>query len=113
MKYLKNFFSSEIGICFKKYGNGPIKCVELATGDEKWSAAGFGPGNVSLTGDGKLLALTDDGQIVVIEATPAGYKELVRVKPIAGKCWSTPILSGGRIFARSTKEGVCLDVSGG
>ncbi len=24
----------------------------------------------------------------------------------------TPILSGGRIFARSTKEAVCLDVSG-
>jgi outer membrane protein assembly factor BamB len=98
---------------FKKYGNGPVKCIELLTGKEKWSANGFGPGNLSLTGDGKLLALTDDGQIVVIEATPKAYNELARVKPIAGKCWSTPILSGGRIYARSTKEGICLDVSGG
>ena len=98
---------------FKKYGNGPVKCIELLTGKEKWSANGFGPGNLSLTGDGKLLALTDDGQIVVIDATPKAYNELARVKPITGKCWSTPILSGGRIYARSTKEGVCLDVSGG
>ncbi len=98
---------------FKKYGNGPVKCIELATGEEKWSAPGFGPGNVSLTGNGRLLALTDNGQIVVIDATSSGYKELAKVKSITGKCWSTPILSGGRIFARSTKEGVCIDVSGG
>jgi len=31
---------------------------------------------------------------------------------LTGKCWSTPIYSGGRVYARSTKEGVCLDVSG-
>ena len=98
---------------FKKYGNGPIQCIDLATGKEKWRAPGFGPGNVTLTGEGRLLALSDDGQLVVIEATPSAYKELGRVKAVGGKCWSTPILSGGRIYARSTKEGVCIDVSGG
>lgn len=98
---------------FKKYGNGPIQCIELATGEEKWRAPGFGPGNVTLTGNGQLLALSDDGQLVVIEASPKAYNELGRVKAVGGKCWSTPILSGGRIYARSTKEGVCIDVSGG
>ena len=98
---------------FKKYGNGPIQCIELATGKEKWRTQGFGPGNVTLTGDGKILALSDDGHLVVIQASPSAYKELGRVKAVSGKCWSTPILSGGRIYARSTKEGVCIDVSGG
>jgi outer membrane protein assembly factor BamB len=96
---------------FKKYGNGPLKCIELATGNEKWSTDGFGPGNVTLTGDGKLLALGDDGSLVVAEATPTSYKEIARAKVVSGKCWSTPTLAYGHIFARSTKEAICLNVS--
>ncbi len=94
---------------FKKFGVGPLKCVELATGKVKWEQPDFGQGNVILVND-KLLALTDDGQLVVVEATPRAYKELGRIKAVAGKCWTTPALSDGRLYVRSTKEGVCLDV---
>ena len=96
---------------FKKYGNGPLTCIELATGKEKWAKPGFGPGNVTLTGNGQLLALADDGSLVVAEATPSAYKEVARAKVVDGKCWSTPTLAQGHIFARSTKEAVCLNVS--
>ena len=96
---------------FKEFKTGPMKCVELATGDVKWEQKGFGPGNVILVSD-KLLALADDGQLVVVEPTPAAYKELARTKAVQGKCWSTPAFSDGRIYVRSVKEGVCLDVSG-
>ena len=95
---------------FKEYGNGPLKCVELATGKVKWEKSGFGPGNVILA-DGKLLALTDSGELVAAEATPAAYQEISRAKILSGKCWSTPVVSNGRVFARSTKEAVCVDVS--
>ncbi|MEW6304419.1 MAG: PQQ-binding-like beta-propeller repeat protein [Verrucomicrobiota bacterium] len=96
---------------FKEYGSGPIKCVELPSGRVKWEKPGFGPGNVILV-DGHLVALSDDGQLVLIEATPAGYKEVARTKMLNGKCWTTPTISNGRIYARSTKEAVCIDVSG-
>ena len=96
---------------FKKYGNGPLTCIELATGKEKWAKPGFGPGNVTLTGNGQILALADDGSLVVAEANPAAYKEVARAKVVDGKCWSTPTLAQGHIFARSTKEAVCLNVS--
>ena len=95
---------------FKEYGSGPLKCVELATGKVKWSQPGFGPGNVILVGD-QILALSDAGDIVVAEATTAGYKELGRAKAVGGKCWSTPVVSNGRVYVRSTKEAACLDVS--
>ncbi len=62
---------------FKEYGNGPLKCVELATGKVKWEKAGFGPGNVILV-DGNVLALTDAGELVLVEGAPAAYKELAR-----------------------------------
>ncbi|MGV3533706.1 MAG: alcohol dehydrogenase, partial [Chthoniobacteraceae bacterium] len=92
---------------FKEYGDGPVKCVDIATGDVKWEKAGFGPGNVILAGD-KVLALSDKGELVLIAADPAGYKELARADVLDGKCWTTPVLANGRIYARSTKEAVAL-----
>jgi len=95
---------------FKEYGEGPLKCVELATGKVKWEQPGFGSGNV-IAASGKIIALSDDGRLVIVEATPAGYKELAQAKVVGGKCWSTPSLSGGKLFVRSTKEAVCLDLT--
>ena len=96
---------------FKKYGKGPLQCVELKTGKVMWSQDGYGPGNVILVGD-KLLALSDKGELAVVAATNSGYRELARRKVISGKCWSTPVISDGKVFARSTKEAVCLDATG-
>ena len=93
---------------FKKYGNGPLQCVELKSGKIKWSQDGYGPGNVILSGD-HLIALADDGVLSLVKATPYKYTELARKKVLNGKCWSTPILSNGLVLARSTAEAVCLE----
>jgi len=94
---------------FKEYGDGPVKCVEVATGKVKWEQSGFGPGQVILAGN-QVLALGDAGQLVLIEATPKGYHELARAEVLDGKCWGSPVVSNGRVYARSTKEAVCLDL---
>ena len=93
---------------FKKYGDGPLQCIELITGKIKWSHDGYGPGNVILSGD-NLIALADDGFLAVVKASPSKYHELARKKILNGKCWSTPILSNGLVLARSTEEAVCID----
>lgn len=94
----------------KIYGAAPLRCIELATGVEKWSHDGFGPGNVTFV-DGHLLVLGDAGQLVIVEATPEAYRESARARILAGKCWSTPTYTGGRVYARSTQEAVCLDLN--
>ncbi|HEY2343651.1 MAG TPA: PQQ-binding-like beta-propeller repeat protein, partial [Chthoniobacteraceae bacterium] len=96
---------------FKEFGKGPVKCVDISTGAVKWEKPGFGPGQVILAGD-QVVALSDAGDLVLIATDPSAYKELARAHVIDGKCWTTPILANGRIYARSTKEAVCLDVSG-
>jgi outer membrane protein assembly factor BamB len=96
---------------FKQFKKGPMKCVELATGKVMWQHPGFGQGNVILVGD-RLIALAEDGHMVVVEATPEGYKEIARTRPFTDKCWTTPAFSDGKIFVRSISEGVCYDVSG-
>ena len=97
-------------ISYKDFAKGPLKCVELKTGTVKWQQPGFGAGNVILAGD-NLIALSDDGQVVLVKAAPDGYKELGRTKAITGKCWSTPALSNGKLYVRSTKQGACFDLS--
>ena len=96
---------------FKKYGDGPLKCVELATGKERWSVDGFGPGNCVLVGE-HLMALSDAGELVLAEATPEVYREIARADVLDGKCWSSPAFADGRVYLRSTREAVCLDLSG-
>lgn len=91
-----------------QYNKAPLKCIELLSGEEKWSEAGFGPGGLILSGD-RLLVLSDKGQLVLAEANPAAYREVSRMAALGGKCWSTPAVNGGRVFLRSTTEGVCLD----
>ena len=95
---------------FKEYGSGPLKCVEVATGKVKWEQAGFGPGHVILV-DGHVLVLSDAGDLVLVKAVTDSYQEVARAHVLAGKCWTTPVVSNGHVYARSTKEAVCLDLN--
>ena len=96
-------------ISFKRFGVGPLKCVDPRTGAVRWEKPDFGAGQVILAGK-HLVALTDDGQLVLIDPVPEAYKEIARFKALAGKCWSTPALCNGRLYVRSPKEGACFDV---
>lgn len=102
--YLYGMFS------FKEYGKGPLACVDIRTGEDQWKEDGFGPGQVILAGD-KLIATSDKGEIVIVDANPKKYQEVARKDVLDGKVWSYPILANGKIFARSTTEGVCLDLN--
>jgi len=93
------------------YGTAPLKCIDMATGEEKWSKPNFGMGGVILV-DGHLLALCDNGELCIVKATPEGYQQEALFKAIDGKCWSTPAYSDGKIYLRSTKNGVCYAAAG-
>jgi len=93
---------------FKEYGAGPLACVDIKTGKDIWKEAGFGPGQVILADD-KVIALSDKGEVVIVEANSEKYVELKRDDVLDGKVWSYPVLAYNHLFARSTKEGVCLE----
>jgi outer membrane protein assembly factor BamB len=95
---------------FKQFKDEPMKCVKLATGKVMWEHPGFGQGNVILVGN-RLVALAEDGNLVIVAASPSGYKEIARTKVFDDKCWTTPAFADGKIYVRSISEGVCFDVS--
>jgi outer membrane protein assembly factor BamB len=100
----------------KNYSVAPLNCIELATGALKWSVPNFGMGGISLV-DGNLLVATEDAQVVLVAPTPSAYTELARYRAFQftastpGKCWSIPAYSDGRIYLRSTRGGISLNVA--
>jgi outer membrane protein assembly factor BamB len=95
---------------FKEYGDGPLKCVDIRTGKEQWSQPGFGPGHVIMVGN-QVIALSDAGQVVVIDPSPEKYKEKARFQAVSGKCWTTPAFANGTLYVRSTTEGAAYELS--
>ncbi len=88
----------------------PLKCVELATGTEKWTQPKIGTGGV-IAAAGKLIVTGSKGDLFVFAASPAGAKILGQAKVLEGKCWTAPVLANGCIYCRSSRgDVVCVDV---
>jgi outer membrane protein assembly factor BamB len=94
-----------------KDGKAPLKCIEMKTGKEMWSRDGFGGGGATILVGNHILAQSDRGPLIVVRATHLGFLENTRAQIYGGQCWIMPVVSNGRIYARNTKEGFCLDVS--
>ena len=93
-------------------GGGNLACINLATGEKKWSQGGMGTGSLMIA-DGKLIVLGEKGRLIIAEASPDGYKQLASAEILTGKCWTVPVLANGRIYARNAAgQLVCVDVSG-
>ena len=87
-----------------------MQSIEFATGKVMWKQRVPGYGGTIVVGD-KLVYLTEHGGLILAEPKPV-YKELARFdNAIAGKCFSTPAFSNGRLYLRSNKEGACYDLS--
>jgi hypothetical protein len=57
------------------------------------------------------VALSEAGDLVLVEATPDAYHEIARTSAFKDKCWSTPAFADGKIYVRSISQGLCFDVS--
>ncbi|HEY3852765.1 MAG TPA: PQQ-binding-like beta-propeller repeat protein [Verrucomicrobiae bacterium] len=90
--------------------DAPLKCVEYATGTEKWSYPQIGTGGI-IAADGKLIVTGSKGELLVFAANPAETKILARAQILGGKCWTAPVLANGFIYCRNSRGNiVCLDV---
>ena len=78
-------------------------CVEAETGKIVWTQSKFGEFYASTLTDGKtLLVVTQMGELLLIDASPAGYNELGRTQ-VCGKTWSFPAYANGTLYVRDDK----------
>ncbi len=84
-----------------------LKCLDFATGDEKWAQAGFGSGAV-MVADGKLIAMSGTGELMIAPAIADAFKPTARAQVLGGKCWTAPILANGFIYCRNGRGDVAV-----
>lgn len=93
------------------FDESQLKCLEFASGAVKWKQTGLGMGGLTMA-DGKLIVLSESGDLVIAEANPVSYKELARTHVLSKTCWTCPVLADGKIYCRNSAGDIaCVDVS--
>jgi len=84
-----------------------LKCLDFATGTEKWKQPNFGTGGLIIA-DGKIIALSAAGELMVAPASPDGFKPVARAQVLGGKSWTAPVLADGRIYCRNSRGEIAV-----
>lgn len=120
-KVIKNHHGGVILVGDHVYGHGDPGwvCQDFATGKEVWNHKGFGKGAVGAAADGMLYCLEEgSGAVVLIEASPKGWKEhgrfkldpQTKIRSSRGRIWTHPVISGGKLYLRDQDLIYCFDV---
>lgn len=115
-KQMRNHFNACVLVDGFLYGfdgdvgdRGPLKCLDFQTGTVLWTHEGLGTGALTAA-DGKLIILSERGELLIAEASPKGFRELARAQILGGKCWTAPVLADGRIYCRNSRGDVaCVE----
>ena len=106
--------------------NSGFQCVDLKTGQEKWSEKKTGCGSV-VEVDGCLLCLTYKGDLMLLDPSPAGFKKITEWKGAikldpwfthvnspanygGAPCWTVPIVARGKLYVRYNNTLTCFDL---
>ena len=108
---MKNKFTSSLLHEGYIYGldEAILACIDAATGELKWKGGRYGYGQAMLAGD-HLIVLTEDGEVVLVKATPERHEELARFPAIEGKTWNHPVIADGRLLVRNLREMAAFDI---
>lgn len=89
-------------------------CQDIKTGDARWqNKEKLGKGSIAGFGDRFILRSEEKGTIVLIEASPEGYKEHGRFEPpdrSPKEIWPHPVVSHGKLFLRDQDVLLCYDL---
>ena len=84
--------------------------MDAESGETRWVSDAVPTGTFILS-DGHWIFLTRVGEIVIAPANARELKPVARFQAVAGKCYATPALAGGRLIARSNAgELACFDL---
>ena len=86
-----------------------LVCVDLETGKRIWKSREPGARGLMLVG-GHLVLFSSEGDLVVAEATRAGFVETTRLKVAQRGGYTPPCFAAGRLFARNTEGLTCVEI---
>ena len=112
-KEMRNHHSSSILVGDYLYGfsSGILTSMRFDTGEVAWRDRSVGKGSL-VYADGHLYALSENGVVGLIEATPTAYREKgrFRIKQESLPTWTHPVIAGGRLYLRDQDTIYAYDV---
>ena len=108
---MKNNISSSVHHDGFIYGLdlGILACIDAATGELKWKGGRYGSGQ-TLLASGHLVITTEEGEVVLVRATPDGHQEIRRTKAVEGRTLNHPALVDGFLVVRNGAQMAAFDL---
>ena len=104
---LNPYFSDFVvhkGYAYGFDGSG-VACIDLKDGSRKWKGGKYCSGQLVLLADEDLLlVLSEQGDLVLVKASPDQFTELAHSVAIKGKTWNHPVLVGDVLLVRNGEE---------
>jgi outer membrane protein assembly factor BamB len=110
---MRNHYSTSVLIGDYVYGfsSNILTAMKFLTGDVAWRNRSVGKGSVTYA-EGNLYALSEDGVVGLIEATPQAYKEKSRFEIQRGSfpTWTPPVIANGKLYLREQDNLYCYNI---
>jgi outer membrane protein assembly factor BamB len=111
---MRNHYSTSVlvGDFVYGYSSGILTAMKFLTGEVAWRNRSVGKGSVTYA-EGLLYALSEDGVVGLIEATPQGYKERSRFEIRRGSypTWTPPVIANGKLYLREQDNLYCYNIA--
>lgn len=97
-----------------------LRCIDFQTGKVNWSVPDLNRTSLLMI-DGHFVCLGEEGILRLLKVNPKKYEEISVVElqdPKTGQhlldypCWAAPAVSEGRMYIRSEKRLVCVELLG-
>lgn len=90
---------------------GILVCINPETGKRTWKGGRYGHGQLLLT-DGKLIVLSEKGELVVVHPNPKKHEEVAKFAALPSdvKTWNPPAISRGILYIRNHHWMAAYDV---
>jgi hypothetical protein len=110
---MRNHFASCILHERHLYGfdEGMFTCLEMQSGKQMWRERGWDKGALVMA-DGMLIVLGEHGRLSLVRPNPERLEVVSDVDALSGRCWTMPVVSGGRLYVRNESVMKCLDLRG-
>jgi outer membrane protein assembly factor BamB len=91
--------------------DGILLCLDPETGKVKWKdrAGQYGYGQMLLAAE-LLLILSEQGELVLVEARPDKFQEVARMQVLDPICWNHIATAHGKVLVRNNHVAACFEL---
>ena len=105
---MKSKFTNLIAHQGHIYGldDGIFACIDQEEGRRKWKDGRFGHGQILMRAN-HILVMAENGEVILIEASPERQIEVARFDALDSKTWNPHTLAGQYLLVRNHREAAC------